>query len=268
MTWAALAALCEKAAHSKTLYVHGAFGWPMTESNKRKALARYPYNRRTDRAALIDKAAADTFGFDCICFVKAMLWGWEGDITKEYGGVKYQSNGIPDVTEDALLDMCADVSSDFSTIQPGEYLYSTGHCGIYYGDGWAVECTHRWDDGVQFTRVKNLYPDDLSNGRVWQKHGKLPGIVYEAPGAAESGEKSGKDFTLAFKNLRAGDSGEAVEAMQALLITRGYSCGPDGADGVFGANTEKAVMQYQGDCEIAVDGIAGVQTMSRLLGII
>lgn len=266
MTGAAFAALCEKAAHSKTLYVHGAFGWPMTDSNKRLALARYPYNRSTKRAELIDKATADTFGFDCVCFVKAMLWGWDGDSSKEYGGVKYQSNGIPDVTEDSLLGMCADVSSDFSTIQPGEYLYTKGHCGVYIGRGWAVECTPNWKDGVQITRVKNLHPNDLSNGRVWQKHGKLPGIVYEAHNAAESGEKSGKDFTLAFRNLRAGDEGQDVAALQTLLNARGYNSG--NVDGIFGSKTKSAVMQYQGDCEIAADGIAGVQTMSRLLGVI
>ena len=55
--------------------------------------------------------------------------------------------------------------------------------------------------------------------------------------------------------------------MQALLINRGYSCGPDGADGDFGANTEKAVIAFQRDCEIVPDGIAGKQTMSRLLGV-
>lgn len=266
MTGAAFAALCEKAAHSKTLYVHGAFGWPMTDSNKRLALARYPYNRRSDRAALIDNATADTFGFDCVCFVKAMLWGWEGDSSKEYGGVKYQSNGIPDVTEDVLLDLCTDVSSDFSAIQPGEYLYTKGHCGVYIGAGWAVECTPNWEDGVQFTQVKNVSDSPLLIGRLWQKHGNLPGIVYEATGAAESGEKSSKDFTLDFRNLRTGDSGQDVAALQTLLNARGYNSGS--IDGIFGSKTKNAVMQCQGDCEIAVDGIAGVQTMSRLLGVL
>lgn len=266
MTGAAFAALCEKAAHSKTLYVHGAFGWPMTDSNKRLALARYPFNRRADRAAAIDTAEADCFGFDCVCFVKAMLWGWDGDSSKEYGGAKYQSNGIPDVTEYALLGMCADVSGDFSTIQPGEYLYTTGHCGIYIGNGLAVECTYNWDDGVQVTRVENISPLGANSSRKWLKHGKLPGIVYEATSAAESGEKSSKDFTLDFRNLSAGGQGQDVAALQTLLNAKGYNCGS--VDGIFGSKTKSAVMRYQTDCEIAVDGIAGVQTMSRLLGVI
>ena len=75
-----LAAACvDVATNYKTLYVLGCFGWPMTEEKKRRAKNEQSYNRKANRAAKIDAASADTFGFDCVCFIKALLWGWRGD---------------------------------------------------------------------------------------------------------------------------------------------------------------------------------------------
>ena len=116
-----LAAACEDVARNhKSVYVNGAFGWPMTEANKQRALNAYAFNRKAVRKAAIQAASANTFGFDCICFIKALLWGWEGATGKEYGGAKYQSNGVPDIGEKAMLNACADVNADFSKIQVGE----------------------------------------------------------------------------------------------------------------------------------------------------
>ena len=263
-----LTAAAENAARNyKSVYVLGAFGWPMTQANKQRAINAYSFNRRADRKAVINNATADTFGFDCICFLKALLWGWNGDESKEHGGAVYQSNGVPDIGEKQMLDMCSDVSEDFSNIQVGEYLWTDGHCGIYVGGGKAVECTYRWSDGVQLTDVYNLTKNSYNAGRYWKKHGKLPYVTYEAEQPPVAGEKSEGDYSLAFRYLRKGDKGEDVEAVQNLLIARGYGCGPDGADGNFGTNTDKAVRAFQGDCDIATDGVVGKDTMSRLLGV-
>lgn len=64
--------------------------------------------------------------------------------------------------------------------------------------------------------------------------------------------------------LDLGDKGDAVKELQNNLIALGYSCGPDGADGVFGGKTENAVMQFQAKNGLAVDGIAGYQTISAI----
>ncbi|MDS0526629.1 peptidoglycan-binding protein [Clostridium sp. SHJSY1] len=48
--------------------------------------------------------------------------------------------------------------------------------------------------------------------------------------------------------LRMGSQGEEVKKLQNLLISKGYSCGPYGADGDFGQGTYDAVValkQYQ-----------------------
>lgn len=65
--------------------------------------------------------------------------------------------------------------------------------------------------------------------------------------------------------LRRGDNGYAVELLQAALIYRGYDIF-GGVDGYFGIQTERAVKRYQTDVEIVVDGKAGTETFSRLMG--
>ena len=74
------------------------------------------------------------------------------------------------------------------------------------------------------------------------------------------------DYSLKFKNLRKGDVGENVKALQLLLIGKGFNCGACGADGDFGAATEAAVIAFQQKFGLAADGIAGRDTMSVLLG--
>lgn len=260
-------ACMDVARNYKSLYVLGAFGWPMTADKKNRAKKAQSFNSKAERSAKIDAATADTFGFDCVCLIKALLWGWTGDASKGYGGAEYQANGVPDINDGQMLKVCTDISEDFSKIQVGEYLWTDGHCGIYVGNGMAVECTYRWDDGVQETAVFNITGENSNKGRYWKKHGKLPYIVYEVEEEPVKGESSNGDYTLAFNYLRKGDNGDAVKAVQTLLIGRGYSCGGYGADGDFGGNTEKAVRAFQADCEIEVDGIVGADTMSRLLGV-
>ena len=60
---------------------------------------------------------------------------------------------------------------------------------------------------------------------------------------------------------------EQIRAMQQLLIAKGFSCGTAGADGSFGANTEKAVKAFQKANGLGQDGICGIKTWSKLLGV-
>ena len=67
-------------------------------------------------------------------------------------------------------------------------------------------------------------------------------------------------------NLKQGSSGSDVKKMQEALINAGYDVGSTGADGKFGKNTLAAVKQYQKDNSLAVDGIAGKNTLGKLYG--
>lgn len=74
------------------------------------------------------------------------------------------------------------------------------------------------------------------------------------------------DYDMEMKNLKQGCKGEDVRALQILLMGRGYSVGNCGADGIFGNDTHSAVSRYQRANALDIDGIAGEQTMSALLG--
>jgi len=76
----------------------------------------------------------------------------------------------------------------------------------------------------------------------------------------------GNPYKLELISIRRGSRGGQVEALQALLIARGYPCGDTGIDGSFGGQTEAALKAYQADRGLTADGFAGPQTMHSLLG--
>ena len=196
--------------------------------------------------------------------IKGILWGWNGDAGKTYGGAKYASNGVPDTNADGMIQLCKEVSTDFSKIEVGEAVWLKGHIGVYIGDGLAVESTPAWKNCVQVTSVHNIGKKSGYKGRKWTKHGKLPFVSYDAsetPAASENSEISGLPL------LERGSEGDSVKALQILLIGYGYSCGSCGADGEFGSATENAVEAFQEDMELEADGKVGSKTWAKLVGV-
>jgi len=63
-------------------------------------------------------------------------------------------------------------------------------------------------------------------------------------------------------NLYWGSRGEAVSQLQQTLNNLGYWCGK--VDGIFGPKTYQAVVKFQKDVGITVDGIVGPQTRKYL----
>lgn len=173
-----VAKLKDIATNYKTLYVMGCFGAPMTAANKKRYIDHHPYNKQPARVKLINAASADTFGFDCVCLIKGVLWGWTGDKSKIYGGAKYTTKGVLDVDANTMINLCSEVSTDFSKIEIGEAVWTNGHIGVYIGNGLAVECTPAWKNRVQITACNCLKSG--YNTRKWKKHGKLPYIDYTA----------------------------------------------------------------------------------------
>lgn len=161
-----------------TVYGKGGFGHPCTLSAIENFKVAYPdwYTsaREKELKELIGK---QYFIFDCVCFIKAILfWGWTGNIMATYGGATYDKN--TDYTEKGLLNACSSVSNDFNSIVPGELVYTTGHVGVYVGNGQVVECSPKWENGVQYSNLGNIAEYKNGNYRVWDYHGKLPGVDY------------------------------------------------------------------------------------------
>lgn len=248
------------ATNYNTLYVMGCFGAPMTAANKSRYCTNHVYNKQTTRTKMIKSARSDTFGFDCVGLIKAILWGWTGDRHKNYGGAQYASNNVPDINADTMISKCSDISTDFSTVQVGEVVWKSGHIGVYIGNDLVVECTPSWKNGAQITScncTKNGY-----NRRNWTKHGKLPYVKYVKP-VSETKSNVGVNIPT----LRNGSKGSTVKSLQILLIGRGYSCGSYGADGDFGTATLAAVKKFQKNNGLTTDGVAGPATWNKLLGI-
>ena len=262
-----LATACLNVANNyKTLYVMGCFGAPLTASNKERYIKENSYNQKSARKQKIMAATSDTFGFDCVCLIKGLLWGWDGNAGKTYGGASYCANNVPDIGADQIIDKCSDVSTDFSKIAVGELLWMKGHVGIYIGDGQAVECTPSWKDCVQVTTVKNI---KSGTGHKWTKHGKLPYVKYDASATpvvsttTSTEVESVSDLPV----LRQGSKGESVKALQILLIGNNCSCGKYGADGDFGGATKIAVIDYQCKVGLEADGVCGPKTWEKILGV-
>lgn len=172
-----VAKLKDIALNYKTLYVMGCIGAPMTAANKTRYINHHPYNRDGKRPEMINAASADTFGFDCVCLIKSVLWGWNGNKQRTYGGATYKSNGVPDIDADSMINVCSGVSTDFDRIEIGEAVWGPGHIGVYIGGGLAVECTPAWKNCVQITACN--HSKSGYNTRNWKKHGKLPYIEYD-----------------------------------------------------------------------------------------
>ena len=123
------------------------------------------------------------WGWDCVCLIKGILWGWNNDKNQPRGGgAKYGSNGVPDVGTDTLIKYCNNVSTDFSNIQPGEMVWMPGHVGIHLGDGKVMEATAGWDTWKVIISQIDSKGNRTYNGRggsqPWKKHGFLPYIDY------------------------------------------------------------------------------------------
>lgn len=63
--------------------------------------------------------------------------------------------------------------------------------------------------------------------------------------------------------LRRGCQGTDVKKIQRLLFSDGYAVGAD--DGIFGAKTEKSVINFQQDHKLETDGIVGHDTFEELM---
>lgn len=248
------------ATKQKTVYAWGMFGSTITEARIDGKAKQYPYwyteRKISTIFAPIYRSDSLVWGFDCVGLVKGVLWGWNGDEGKTYGGAVYASCGVPDLSADAMIGRCSDISTDFSSISVGEFLWMKGHCGVYIGSGKVVESTPKWDNGVQITSL---------SARNWLKHGKLPWIEY--------GEKTNEEgvrntVTVELSVLKCGSKGNEVKTLQRILKAlrcNGSNGKPLSIDGDFGGNTDYALRSYQKSKGLTVDGICGKNSWNALL---
>lgn len=253
------------ARNYKTKYMYACYGWRITDFTiARKSAQNLNGWYTKDHIAGLREVANQqppTWGFDCVNLPKGILWGWTGDATKDQGGAVHGANGVPDTNANGMILQCRDVTTDFSHIEVGEGLWLEGHWGTYVGNGLAVECTGRWDNGVQITSVWNLGKKEGMNGRYWTKHGKLPWLKYEGV----SDDVKPAVIKLGSRTIRKGTQGTDVQELQNALMKLGYRLPKFGADGDCGKETITAIKMFQDDHSLEADGVAGKATLAALL---
>lgn len=281
-----VAKLKDIATNYNTIYMWGVFGAPVTESVIARKSEQYPtWYTSAKQKTFRNLIGKNYFGFDCVCLIKAILWGWDGNASDSHGGAKYASNGVPDIGADTMITKCSGVSTDFSKIEIGEAVWIKGHIGVYIGNGLAIECTPSWDNKVQITACncsKSGY-----NRRNWTKHGKLPYITYVDTENAvskatvkewqEAAIKDGYEFpkygadgvwgpecesvakkAIVKRRLRYTNKNLTKIVQKAVGVT---------VDGLCGKKTDAAIREYQKKHYLAVDGEVGINTWEKILNI-
>jgi len=91
-----------------------------------------------------------------------------------------------------------------------------------------------------------------------------PTTTTTVPGdtATESSSSSTTTTVVASGILRKGSRGADVQRVQELLVAAGYAPGP--TDGIFGPKTELAVLAFQDEHGLRVDGLVGANTRTAL----
>ena len=122
------------------------------------------------------------------------------------------------------------------------------HTGFYY-NGDTCECSN----GVQ-------YRSPMKPNR-WT-HWAVANCFASEYGAKEPVKD--EDDKSSVQVIKRGQKGEKVKQLQTLLMKLGYKLPKFGADGDFGAETEKAVKQFQKDWGLPETGVADQITMDKL----
>lgn len=165
---------------------------------------------------------------------------WKGDYWQEKGRIA-----------DMPTDKVCFVFRESASASP------MSHTGVYIGDGTVVEARgHK--AGVIRSTLESYN---------WTHYAILRGMYDGAEGGGGTGDTATP--TIA-PTVRKGSKGQAVTTLQTSLVALGYNIGTfgangDGIDGDFGAKTLEAVIAFQADRGLTVDGIVGTETWDALI---
>lgn len=165
----------------------GTFGAPLTEALVLQKAKQYPRYYSPGRQSHLKGITVNSpWAFDCVGLIKGILWGWEADRSQSFGGAKYRSNNVPDISANTMAKQCLNRQTSMKNILPGEAVYMDGHIGVYVGDNKVVESTLTGKyDGVVITSLEE---------RKWTGHGKLPWVSYEETSPLPSEPKETPDI--------------------------------------------------------------------------
>ena len=106
--------------------------------------------------------------------------------------------------------------------------------------------------------------NDANGGSVMRRTRTAKTIL--GAGRPNYDEVAKETVEVTVETLKKGSKSDNVKALQILLIGYGFDCGKYGADGDFGADTDKAVRAFQKGAGLTVDGVVEKNTWTKLLG--
>lgn len=199
-----------------------------------------------------DQASRWGPNYDCSSFVIRAFQKAGLPLTATYtGNMKYDflRRGFVAVTD--------------GTLKRGDVLlHEKNHTALYIGNGQIVQASINERGGITGGQSGDQTGSEIGvrsyYNYPWDVVLRYVGDLDESPEKTESNLDTGL--------IRRGQTGARVRRVQALLIYfHGISCGPDGVDGDFGANTEAAVRKFQVASGLTEDGIVGDDTAAALL---
>ena len=239
-----LAAYARRALSEGWRYWYGTTGVKCTQPLLERKKAQYPEHYKTDRMARYNRdIAEERYCADCIGLAKGYMW-----LDEDSGRQVYKANACPDASANGMFAQSAE-KGDIASMPdvPGLMVRFNGHAGIYVGGGKVIEA-RGFKDGVVETEIDR---------RPWTHWYRLPGLIYE--GAVKPVE-----YLPGNRILRRGLRGGDVKRVQEMLTALGYALPLFGADGDYGAETEKAVRAFQKAANLVIDGLCGPKTIAAL----
>ena len=209
----------------KTVYAKGCLGAIMTESKERSLAKQYSKWYSSHKF----EKNRDCVGFDCVCLVKAILWGWTINDMR----IDYERGNIEDETiKNFLIKYCIKTDEP----QAGDFCTNSdfSHIGIYSGNGKMI------DSGYYSADSSGVYPNSVREKNIYSAMKNYWSFQYWENESYFIGDTE----NICVPILGKGDKNEIVRALQALLNVRGIkdSSGEKlNVDGSFGSKTESAI---------------------------
>ena len=230
-------------------YWWGTFGQIATISLYDAKKKQYPnYYTANDFSSQIGKRV-----HDCIGLIKGYLWSDSPTSVPKY-------NSAQDVNAAGMYALCSKKGTigSFDKV-PGRLLFRGAtaekivHVGVYASDGLVYEAK-----GHAYGVVKSTY-----KASDWTHWGQCPWITCDTGDSTKSTETG--TVAKIVGNTKKGMTGVQVKGLQTMLNGYGFNCGS--VDGVFGAKTQAAVLEFQRRNGLTVDGIVGPKTWNKLTGL-
>ncbi|MCF0108472.1 MAG: NAD(P)/FAD-dependent oxidoreductase [Bacilli bacterium] len=129
--------LTEVPQQYKTYYATGTFGQRATDSFINAKAKQFPKQYTAAKVAKLKSLPDDTRLFDCCGLIKAILWNFPNTV--------YTSNGVSDLSDAGLYNVCIEKTTDLKKVPVGGLLHMPGHVGIKISETQAIDCSTKWN---------------------------------------------------------------------------------------------------------------------------